>query len=298
MVLRWVAKHWLGRMAREEVRQKVAEAARRKLDEAAEAPEVEEPTTRERPCDVGVVFALGIEAGGLEDLLDGVIRVRGHGFAVRQGGLKGRHVVVVRSGAGRKAALHAAEALISGHQPQWVISAGFAGGLSPRLKRHDLVMADSLVNTAGDQLTIDLKVDPASLAGTPGVHVGRLLAVDRVVRVPQEKSALGEKHRALAADMESFAVAEVCRRHQARFLAVRIINDPVDDELPPDVEHLLRQETHAAKLGAVVGAVWRRPSSVKDMWRLRENALAASDRLAKFLASTIQHLVPLPPARG
>jgi hypothetical protein len=33
------------------------------------------------------------------------------------------------------------------------------------------------------------------------------------------------------------------------------------------------------------------------MWKLKEDALVASDRLAKFLASTIEQLVPLPPAR-
>ena len=35
--------------------------------------------------------------------------------------------------------------------------------------------------------------------------------------------------------METFAVAEVCRRRGARFLAVRIVIDAVDDELD-DVE--------------------------------------------------------------
>ena len=163
MVLRWVVRNWLGNLARQKVRQTVVEAAREKLAEAAEAPETEEPDSEERPCDVGVVFALGIEAGGLEDLLEGAIHIRAYGFAVRQGGLRGRHVVVVQSGAGAAAAAHATEALLSGHHPQWVISAGFAGGLSPELKRHDLVMADGLVAADGRRLSIDLKVDPAAL---------------------------------------------------------------------------------------------------------------------------------------
>ena len=296
MVFRWLVGNWLRSAARQRVRETVVQTARERLIEAVEAPEAEEPAKRERPCDVGVVFALGIEAGGLEDLLDGAVSIRGHGFAVRQGGLKGRHVVVVQSGAGCEAASHATEALLSGHQPQWVISAGFAGGLSPQLERHDLLMADGLVGTGGSRLAIDLEVDPESLERTPGVHVGRLLTVDRVVRRPGEKRSLGEKHQALAVDMESYAVAEVCRRRRVRFLAVRIISDAVDDELPPDVDRLLKQKTRAAKLGAVLGAVWNRPSSVKDIWKLREDALMASDRLAKFLASTVEQLAPLPPA--
>jgi adenosylhomocysteine nucleosidase len=61
------------------------------------------------------------------------------------------------------------------------------------------------------------------------------------------------------------------------------------------VTGLAKQKTRTAKLGAVVGAAWRRPSSVKDMWKLKEDALLASDRLAKFLASTIGQLIPPPP---
>lgn len=291
MVLRWVVRNWIRRVATEKVRETVTEAAREKLAEAAEGAEAEEPATRERPCDVGVVVALGIEAGGLEDLLDGAILTRAHGFVVRQGGLKGRHVVVARSGAGREAAARATEAILSGHQPQWIISAGFAGGLSAELGRNDLLMADSLLDADGNRLRVDLKIDPAALEQTPGVHVGPMVTVDRVIRLPKEKRALGEKHAALAVDMESYAVAEVCRRRRQRFLAIRVISDTVDDELPPDVERLLEQKTRAAKLGAVVGSVWNRPSSVKDMWKLKEDALVASDRLGKFLASTIEQLV-------
>ena len=38
------------------------------------------------------------------------------------------------------------------------------------------------------------------------------------------------------------------------------------------------------------GAIFNRPSSVKDMWNLREEAIKASDRLAKFLEGTVEQL--------
>lgn len=242
------------------------------------------------PCHLGLVFALKIEAAGIVDQLDRMITTSGHGFTVRQGGHKGRNVAAVISGAGRKAAAKATEALITGHRPHWVLSAGFAGGLVPELRRHHILMADHLLDASGGQLALDLKVDPASLTRLPDVHVGRLLTADSVIRLPEEKKLLGRRHHALAVDMESFAVAEVCRRYQVRFLAVRVINDAADDELPPDVGHLLAQRTGVARFGAAVGSIWRRPASFGDMLKLKKNAREASDRLAKFLSGMIEQL--------
>jgi adenosylhomocysteine nucleosidase len=293
----WFVRTWLQNVITAKLREKAADAVRDQLHAASEAESGPEPDEAPRPCDVGLVFALETESGCLEDLLEGMLAIRGHGFVARQGGLKGRHVVVIRSSGGRKAAAEATEVLALGHQPKWIISAGFAGALTPDLQRHDIVLADSLVDTAGNRLALDLKVDPASLAQTPRVHVGRLLTADRMIALADEKRSLGQQHEALAVDMESFAVAEVCRRLQTRFLAVRIISDPVDEQLPRDVERLIHQKTYAGRFGAALGTIFNRPSSVKDMLRLKENALVASDRLAKFLASMIEQLVPPPPTK-
>ena len=82
------------------------------------------------------------------------------------------------------------------------------------------------------------------------MHRGPLLTADHVVRSPAERRSLLERYAALAVDMETFAVAEVCRQRQVPFASVRVINDVADETLPRDVEHLLRQKTGAARLGA------------------------------------------------
>ncbi len=90
--------------------------------------------------------------------------------------------------------------------------------------------------------------------------------------------------------MESIAVAEVCRDARARFLAVRAISDAVDEPLPEDIDYLVKRRSTAGRLGAAAGAILRRPSSIKDMWQLKEDALVASERLANFLAGVIAQL--------
>ena len=90
--------------------------------------------------------------------------------------------------------------------------------------------------------------------------------------------------------MESYAVAEACRIANVPFMAIRIISDAIDDEPPPEIEHLLAQKSLAGKIGAATGAILRRFSAAKDLWRLREDALKASDRLAKFLVGVVNQL--------
>jgi len=43
---------------------------------------------------------------------------------------------------------------------------------------------------------------------------------------------------------------------------------------------------------AGISAPWRRPSSAKDMLRLKQDALVNSDRLARFLAQVVVQLTP------
>jgi adenosylhomocysteine nucleosidase len=120
--------------------------------------------------------------------------------------------------------------------------------------------------------------------------VGGLLTVDRIARHAAEKRALGEAHPGLAVDMESLAVAEVCSREKIRFLAIRVISDPVDQELPRDVDRLVQRKTLAGRLGAATRAIIRRPSTIKDLWQLKEDALVASDRLGAFLTGIVGQL--------
>ena len=286
MVWQAILRNWLHEQAKSAIYAAASGAAPQRAAGEGDRAEPGPPP----PCDVGLVFALGIEQGGLEDLLSGAIATQGPDFIARQGSLKGRRVVLVEAGVGPLAAARGTQALLAGHRPQWVISAGFSGALDPRLKQGDIVMADGIADGEGQRLSIDFKISPEAVAATPGLYVGRLLTVDRIVRTPAEKRELGQRHECLAVDMESWAVGEVCRQAKTKFMAVRIISDAVDHELPADIERLARQKTRAARLGAAAGAIFRRPASVKDMLKLKEDALVASDKLAKFLSGVIVQL--------
>ncbi len=275
------------RKMREAATQAAQQATQRSPPDDDHSPQ--EPNS-EAICHVGLVFALSIEAGGLIDRLSGVVSTEGAGFVAREGGLHGRRLVLIEAGVGSEQATRATQALILGHRPRWVISAGFAGGLVDNLAQGDILMADQIIGTDDRRLDIDFKFAEDAFASTRHLHVGRLLTTDRVIAEPKEKRALGRRYGAMAVDMESLAVAEACRREKIRFLSIRVISDTVEHALPPDIDYLIKKRTAAGRLGAAAGAIFRRPSSVKDMWQLKEDALVASDRLATFVAGIVGQL--------
>lgn len=218
-----------------------------------------------------------------------VVQIESPAGKFRTGLLDGRQVTTVVAGAGRAAATRGCEALLVAHRPRLVISAGFCGALQPQLKQCDIVVADRIVRLDGGSQA----VDPATLAqfkfGT--AHVGSLVEVDRIVAKSTDKKSLGERTGGAACDMESAAVAEICAARQTPFLAVRVVSDVLDEDLPDDLGPLMEAAASPMRtLGAVVGTLWRRPTSIKDMLKLKETALVAADALAKFLADVIGQL--------
>jgi adenosylhomocysteine nucleosidase len=303
MLLRWLVNQYLRDAAEEKVREVLSDtlggrgprtklATKTKTDASQSSEPAELATEGDEflPCEAAFLFALNIEAGGFTDQLKDTETTR-HKHGVEHAGTLGkRQVVVVESGVGSKAAARATRAAIDFYQPRWIISAGFAGALDDNLRRGHILMANEVASLAGERLAVGLSLDPATAASTRGLHVGRLLTVDDIIRKPADRRSLQSQHGASACDMESFAVARVCRDLGTRFLSVRIISDALEDELPPELEHLLKQKTIAGKIGAAAGAMLHRFGAAKDMWKLREDALKASDRLAKFLCGVVQQL--------
>jgi len=235
---------------------------------------------------VGIVHATAME---VEPFLSRCERIRKYtgGDLVFRGGLLGEiRIALAQSGMGLKLAKRATQALIDGHSPGWIISAGFSGAMQADMKVGDIVVASSIVDSEGAELAIDLNMQ-ANPAG--GLYVGRLLTVDRIIRTVEEKKLLAERHSAIAVDMESFAVAQLCRELKIRFLAVRVISDDLSSDLPSEILSVVGS-SGTVRLGAAVGALFKRPGSVKDMWRLREQGIDAAERLATFLEGVIEQL--------
>ncbi|MDB5353346.1 MAG: nucleoside phosphorylase [Planctomycetota bacterium] len=239
------------------------------------------------PADVGIVAALSIEINPLIARLSNVRKYSSERHTIVEGELSGKIVAVIIAGPGRKAARRGTQLLLGGHRPQWILSAGFGGALNPDLHRNDLVFGTEVIDPEGNRLTIDLTLHDQE--STSRVVTGAIVTSDAIVRTAAEKAALRARTGADVVDMESSAVAAVCSERNVRFLAIRVISDEAGTDLPAEIATILGR-SGGYRVGAALGAIWRRPSSLKDMWALREHAVAAADRISRFVPGVLKEL--------
>jgi adenosylhomocysteine nucleosidase len=299
MLLRWLVGNYVQSSAAGQLREVAqnalsAPAGPRAAWRRAEAAAEEDPALKRPACDVALLFALGIEAGGVVDALDSSYSGMAGTAKEHLGQFAGKRTLVVETGVGQESAAAATHAALEFYQPAWVISAGFAGALVDDLPRNRVLISEEVATESGETLPLALPFSRDEIAATRGLSLGRLVTVDRLIRLEAEKRQLGDTHGAVACDMETFAVAQACAESKIPCLSIRIVSDGVSETLPPEVTQLLEQGNWLAKLGTLSGSLMRRPSVVKDLWELQGRAVAASDRLARFLASVVAQM----PAQG
>ncbi|MDR2117165.1 MAG: 5'-methylthioadenosine/S-adenosylhomocysteine nucleosidase, partial [Planctomycetaceae bacterium] len=243
--------------------------------------------------DLGFVFAMPMEAAGVTDILKKVQTTQGNGRTFHTGIFHGFRTAIVESGVGQANAGRAAEVLIDVFKPKRILSAGYAGGLAKRLKQFDVCFPEILLRESdGKKFYASNSVPEIIDESTCLEKQNRkliLLTTDFVAGSPKQKSMLYHKTGAELVDMETFAVAEVCRKHQIPLLAVRIILDTAEEQIPKDVQRILKNvEKGSARLaGSVIGSIFSRPSSMLDLFSLKQRALRATDRLAKQIAAEL-----------
>ena len=235
-------------------------------------------------ADAGIVCALPMELAPLLKQCDRARSYSGGEFTFRGGRLGETRIAVVETGMGFAPARRATRALIDGHTPDWILSCGFSGALQEDMAVGDIVVATSIADTHDHRLDVDVRMPPRQ-----GLHVGCFVTADELVRTVEAKRSLASSTNAIAVDLESMAVAQVAREANLRFLAIRSISDDLSRDLPPEILSVVG-DTGSLRLGAAAGAVWKRPGSIKELWRLRENALTAAEKLTDFLRGVIVRL--------
>jgi adenosylhomocysteine nucleosidase len=157
-------------------------------------------------------------------------------------------VLLIHSGAGAENAQKAAELAVEKGATQ-LMSWGCAAALSPDLKMGDLVLAESLIDSNGQEISVNATWHQHAkkvLGSEITAYRGALIASKKVVSTAQEKQAIFEKTGAIALDMESGAIAKVATHYALPFLVIRAIADPASMDLPNALENALNEKGEVA----------------------------------------------------
>ncbi len=157
------------------------------------------------------------------------------------GKVNSHDIVVMQCGIGKVNAGVGTYMLIDRFSPELIINTGVAGGADPSIHVMDVVVATRVayhdvycgceVEAGAVQGLVKYFPTVASdfaqsLEGKENVHFGLICSgdqfIDTIEAVRKIKSAYAD---ALAVDMESAAIAQVCYKQQVPFVSLRVISD-------------------------------------------------------------------------
>ena len=230
-----------------------------------------------------VIFALPEESRDLRRALrDPVVEDRWtRGFLSDAEGAE--EIRATHTGVGSVSAAAKIADLLSGDRPRVVISSGYAGGLDPRLKISDLLLATNF--SAPGLVALCRK----SAEGRAAPIFGRLTSQAAAVESVADKAALAGETGAHAVDMETGTIAAGCAAAGVPLLSVRAISDPASQPLPVPFEHWFDLARQRPRPLALVIYLLRKPSQIAPFARfvrgLGPARLALTGFLVELLAS-------------
>lgn len=187
---------------------------------------------------IGIIVAMGKELDLLLHLLEGHGTVTVNDIVFHTGTVGTRHVVAMQCGIGKVNAAIGTLTLIDTFHPSLVINTGVAGGtgatsvldivVASAVAYHDVWCGPGTVpgQASGCPLMLPCAFDPACLDKIPGAKFGPVISGDIFVSRPEEVAHILSMYPdALAVDMESAAIAQVCYLKNVPFICMRVISD-------------------------------------------------------------------------
>jgi len=245
---------------------------------------------------IAVFAALRLEVQRFLRRVDVRDRARLGGFPVTLGEYEGRPLLVCHTGIGARAA--GAVTVLERYRPEFVLSVGLAGALSPECTVGDLVFCErvyraepeSETGRAAEPVLSDLLLLETARWAASGrglsTRTGSSLTTSYLVAEPRQKTLLRQATGMDVVEMESYWVGRAALEQHLPFLAVRVISDGVGDPVPdmpgvvtPEGEQRVRQ---------VLPYVLRRPGSIPHLLRLARGELKAVANLTRFLEAFVR----------
>ena len=193
----------------------------------------------------GIIVAMESELTMLLNEMEEVEQTTINGLKFCTGRIASSTVTVTQSGIGKVNAAVATLTLIDNFRPDAVINTGIAGGTGKGARILDVVVGDQVGyydvwcgpgnlpgQVQGLPVTFDgatrlLKEQPAAAGKqSPRVVHGLIASGDMFISTEDDlQRVLSVRPEAVAVDMESGAIAQVCYLRDIPFLAIRVVSD-------------------------------------------------------------------------
>ena len=195
--------------------------------------------TINRPVSVSICImsALRVEITPyIKNLKEGRI-IKTGSYKIHEGYVNGIKVALLRGGVRKKKAIKAANVLIARYPGAKLIFSGTAGGIDPKLKIGDTVVGTESIYHDGDdnnviksdeELINHCKAALKKSTTIQPVYFGLIATGDTFINKNNRISII-ERFDPLCVDMETAAVANICKEFNVPFLAVRSISDTTED---------------------------------------------------------------------
>ena len=223
---------------------------------------------------IAITFALPAESAGLVRLLREKERHPCGDTQILRGKIDGRSVEILHTGVGEKVCRRRVAKFLQDRQFNLLISAGFAGALTERLKVGDVLLAENFS-------TADIRQAESLLSGIP-VQLGRLITTSQVIDSAEERFELARSSGAAAADMETEYVARACAENALPMLSLRVISDSPARPLPApprilfDIdEQKIKPTRLTVHLIAHPTAAWKLTRFARQIRRARKSLTSA-----------------------
>ena len=224
-----------------------------------------------------VTFALPHESGKFLPVLENKAWLQRGALPLLTGSFEGREITVLHTGVGpEQAAMRVGEFMAKAENPpQCVIAAGYAGGLDERLGAGSLVLADNFSDPALLSLAQEI-------AGRRA-WVGKLTSQSEIAETVEAKERLARETAAIAVDMETSVISEVCARFAVPLLSVRAISDPVGMGMPVPGSVWFDSEAQRPRIVAMLRYLALNPSRIPPFAEFVRGTGAARKELTDFL---------------
>ena len=200
--------------------------------------------------------------------------------------LPGKEIVLVESGMGPKSAREALGAELTGFTPDLLIFSGFAGGLHPDLPVGAVCFTAS-AREISSGLVFHFRFPDKLIDFMTQNGIRPVLGLS--AEQPGNKRALSAlvAGRTAVLDMETAALAGMAFHNKIPFICFRAVSDGLDHDLGFDLSDIA-DERGRIRIAGVLGAVIRRPATLKAFYLSWRRSRLAAKNLCRSVAAFLE----------